>query len=123
MPKVDANVLAANVLAAAKDHNVVVGPAIWHPDGGSYFVVARGKRGQSFQVDQVKGAAGADLCQIREALIAALMMRPPVRVFDINDESATISRCEELWPCEQVAAVRRQFELEKAAIRAAMRPN
>ena len=123
MPRVDATALATSVLAAAIDHNVVVGPAIWHPDGGSYFVVARGKRGQSFRVDQVKGTPGVDLCQIREALIAALMIRPPVRVFDIDDESQTIARCEELWPCEQVAAVRRQFEAEKAAIRAAMRPN
>lgn len=123
MSHVDATALATSILAAAKDHNVVVGPAIWHPDGGSYFVVARGKRGQSFRVDHVKGAAGVDLCQIREALIAALMTRAPVRVFDIDDESQTISRCEELWPCELVSAVRRQFEMEKAAIRAAMRPN
>jgi hypothetical protein len=123
MPHVDASGLATSILVAAKDHNVVIGPPIWHPNDGAYFVVARGKRGQSFKVDQVKGGQGVDLCQIREALIAALMVRPPVRVFDIDDESQTISRCEELWPCEQVAAVRRAFEMEKAAIRAAMRPN
>lgn len=112
--------LASRLLRGPRDRNVVVGPALWHPDGGAYFMAVFGRRGRSLRAECVRPAPGADIEAVRSALLASFAEHPRMVVHDFDDEGESIARCEELWPCSQISTIRRQLEIGKAKVRGAL---
>lgn len=111
---------AAQMLRGRTDRNIVVGPPLWHPEGGAYFIVALSKGGFAF--DQVKVGKGVDICESRDGLLAALRAHPAaVIIHDVDDEMRMVQTCEALWPCAGLVAIRRQIEAQRAVLKHPLR--
>lgn len=109
--------MAAHLLRGVTDPNIVVGPPLWRPREGEYFVVACSK--DDFHTDVVRAERGARLGieRIRDGFLADLARRPGLIVHALDDEAKTIEACAAFWPCEAVGRIRTQFETERAFAR------
>ncbi len=94
------------------DKNVVIGPPLWHPQGGAYFVVAVSRGG--FVSEVVRANRGVDVEELRHGVAAALKRMPGLIVHDLDDELATVQACETLWPCEATRRIANQLATERA---------
>lgn len=110
--------MARQMVNGITAREIVVGPPLWHVEGGGYFVVAVERAGH-FHCDLVKSAnASVDLCEVRERLIGQLGHAEGVRVVEVDDELETARTCEALWPCEATRRIRTRIEMEVAALKA-----
>jgi len=116
----NADGMVSHLLQGVRGRDVVVGPALWHPTGGAYFIVVTVK--SEVHADLVRpGPEGGDICEARDGVLRALSFRRRFTVHAIDDESAMIARCEELWPGPVTEQIRRNFENERVAIAMARR--
>jgi hypothetical protein len=112
--------MASHLLHGVRGRDVVVGPALWHPVGGAYFIIVTVK--SDVHADLVRpGPDGGDICAARDRVIRSIASRRRFMVHVIEDESEMVARCEELWPGPVTAHIRQNFENERAAIRLATR--
>ena len=111
--------MASDIARKATDKNIVIGPCLYHPQGGAYFIVARGLRNVALDVDQVKAQPGVDITEVRAKLVTAFKLLGQYKIHDENDEEQSVLKCMELWPCKQLDEMWRHFENQKAALKIA----
>lgn len=105
----------------AKPH-VLVGPVVWQPgEGGArrwYFVIGSGGA-DGFRSDQLAGADEALTDQMRAAVYATLLRRPPIVLHEFDDECEMARWAELIWPSDKTRGIRTAMEAER---RAGVRP-
>ena len=109
--------MATEIARKATDRNIVIGPCLSHPQGGPYFVVARGMRNVALSIDTIKAQQGVSIEEVRAKLLLAFRLLASLRVHDVDDEEKAIERCRELWPCKQLDDMLALYQHEKAALK------
>jgi hypothetical protein len=117
LPPVDLDEAARAFLAHAEDPNILVGPVVWTPRWGTYFVIAGGDA-QGFFCEQfvLHRSYTPDECNLaRMALIAMLVGGKPHVIHDLSSELEMAKLAEVIWPGERTRAIRMGVEAEDAA--------
>lgn len=106
-----------NCLAESCSLHVVIGPAVFHPEGkakGMYFIIATADHAGQFRCDQIC-APEEDIDELRMSFTLEMARRPPLVIHEMDDELAMARFCEVLWHGERITTMRKAIEAERIA--------
>ena len=112
--------LAKTIRRWAKDNQIVVGPAIWHPTDGTqsraYSLCIAVNKGRGCHLTSVHLPCGGDEADFyRLAIISALMSTKAVVIHTVDDELQMAMLCDTIWPSTKTKELLKQIEIERAA--------